>query len=209
MLLANSYKVSKGYNFINSPKEKKSSLTETLLVGVVGLFGFMGSGATYAGSREPQVVSIYSTLNSKDVPLLQEVVESETLAFNEQVKLIKDSFGLNMSVMAELLNVSRPTVYAWIKGEPPKLEEHINHVMYIVRQAKIYEALNLDRPDNFIKRPIFNEESLFSLLKQERIISESDYALIKDLDSKESQTRAIGLKKNEFRTSEGVLDDLA
>ncbi len=119
MLLANSYKGSNGYNFLNSPKEKKASLTETLLVGVVGLFGFMGSGATYAGSREPEVVFIYSTLKSKDTSSKQEVVESEILTFTEQIKLIKDSFGLNMSAMAELLNVSRPTVYAWMKGETP------------------------------------------------------------------------------------------
>lgn len=208
MLLTNSYSISNGYNFINRPKVKKSSLTETLLVGVVGLFGFMGSGATYAGSREPQIVSIYSTLNSKDAQSKQNIVESEILTFNEQIKLIKDSFGLNMSAMAELLNVSRPTVYAWMKGESPKLEEHITHIMYVVRQAKIYEALNLDRPDNFIKRPIFNEESLFSLLKEEKTISESEYALIKDLDSKESQTRVIGLKKNELRVSDDILDDL-
>lgn len=209
MLLANSYKGSNGYNFLNSPKEKKASLTETLLVGVVGLFGFMGSGATYAVSREPEVVFIYSTLKSKDTSSKQEVVESEILTFTEQIKLIKDSFGLNMSAMAELLNVSRPTVYAWMKGETPKLEEHITHVMHVVKQAKIYESLNLDRPDNFIKRPMLNGESLFSLLKQERTISELDYALIKELDSKESQIRAVGLKKNEFRTFEDVLDDLA
>lgn len=208
MLLANSYKGSNGYNFINSTKEKKTSLTETLLVGVVGLFGFMGSGATYAGSREPEVVSIYSTLKSKDTSSKQEVVGSEILTFTEQVRLIKDSFGINMSAMAELLNVSRPTVYAWMKGDTPKLEEHITHVMHVVKQAKIYESLNLDRPDNFIKRPILNGESLFSLLKQERTISHSNYALIKELDSKESQTRAVGLKKNEFRTFEDVLDDL-
>lgn len=209
MLLTNSYSNSNGYGFINRPKEKKSSLTETFLVGVVGLFGFMGSGATYAGSREPEVVSIYSTLKSKDTSSNQEVLESEILTFTDQIKLIKDSFGLNMSAMAELLNVSRPTVYAWMKGETPKLEEHITHVMHVIKQAKIYESLNLDRPDNFIKRPILNGESLFSLLKQERTISESDYALIKELDSKESQTRTIGLKKNEFRTSNDVLDDFA
>ncbi len=81
--------------------------------------------------------------------------------------------------------------------------------MHVVKQAKIYESLNLDRPDNFIKRPMLNGESLFSLLKQERTISELDYALIKELDSKESQIRAVGLKKNEFRTFEDVLDDLA
>lgn len=169
MLLANSYKGSNGYNFLNSPKEKKASLTETLLVGVVGLFGFMGSGATYAGSREPEVVSIYSTLKSKDTSSKQEVVESEILTFTEQIKLIKDSFGLNMSAMAELLNVSRPTVYAWMKGETPKLEEHITHVMHVVKQAKIYESLNLDRPDNFIKRPMLNGESLFSLLNRKEL----------------------------------------
>ena len=65
----------------------------------------------------------------------------------------------------------------------------------------------LVRPDNFIKRPLFDGESLFSLLKQKKTISNADFILIQGLDYKESQTRVVGLKKNEFRTSDDVLDD--
>lgn len=131
------------------------------------------------------------------------------LTISEQLELIKNSFGLNMSAMAELLNISRPTAYTWLKGEPPKNQENIYHTNFVVSQAKIYSELNLERPDNFIKRPLFNGESLFSLLKMGETISELEYARIKELDLKESQTRASGLKKNAFRTSDDVLDDLA
>ena len=109
--------------------------------------------------------------------------------------------------MAELLNVSRPTVYAWLKGEPPKTQENISHINFVENQARMYGELNLVRPDNFIKRPLFDGESLFSLLKQKKTISNADFILIQGLDYKESQTRVVGLKKNEFRTSDDVLDD--
>ncbi|MDC4061124.1 hypothetical protein, partial [Acinetobacter baumannii] len=131
------------------------------------------------------------------------------LSISEQVEIIKNSFGLNMSAMAELLNISRPTIYAWLKGEPPKTQDNISHISFIVKHALSYRDLNLDRPDNFIKRPIFDSESLFSLLREEKQITESMYTLIKDLDTKESQTRANGLKKNELRTSDDILNDLA
>ena len=45
------------------------------------------------------------------------------------------------------------------------------------------------------------------LLKQKKTISNADFILIQGLDYKESQTRVVGLKKNEFRTSDDVLDD--
>ncbi|CAI3137812.1 hypothetical protein MWMV8_MWMV8_01141 [Acinetobacter calcoaceticus] len=186
----------------------KTSFTELCFAGIVGFFGAMGTG---------------SSLNQRDVyehaayviPVDDKNDEAESdkkinyLSISEQVEIIKNSFGLNMSAMAELLNISRPTIYAWLKGEPPKTQDNISHISFIVKHALSYRDLNLDRPDNFTKRPIFDGESLFSLLREEKQITESMYTLIKDLDTKESQTRANGLKKNELRTSDDILNDLA
>jgi len=188
----------------------RASFTEICLVGIVGFFGAMGTGSSLKQrdmlERAAYIVPTSSTKHEEIADVAEKITH---LTISEQVKLIKDSFSLNMSAMAELLNVSRPTIYAWLKGEPPKTQENISHTNFVTSQAQIYSELNLERPDNFIKRPLFNGESLFSLLKQERTISASEYALIKELDLKESQTRAMGLKKNEFRTSDDVLDDLA
>lgn len=188
--------------------KSKTSFTELCLVGIVGFFGAMGTGSSL-NQRDVFEHAAYVIPVDDKKEELDSTEKTTYLTISEQVDLIKNSFGLNMSAMAELLNISRPTVYAWLKGEPPKIQENMSHTNFVASQAQIYRELNLERPDNFIKRPLFNGESLFSLLKQEKTISESEYALIKNLDLKESQTRAMGLKKNELRTSHDVLDDLA
>ncbi|MDH1799306.1 hypothetical protein [Acinetobacter johnsonii] len=186
----------------------RTSLTEFCLAGIVGFFGAMGTGSSLNPRATLEHAAYVIPLDSKKEEF-DSAKKVTYLTISEQIELIKNSFGLNMSAMAELLNISRPTAYAWLKGEPPKNQENIYHTAFVVSQAKIYSELNLERPDNFIKRPLFNGESLFSLLKMGKTISELEYARIKELDLKESQTRAGGLKKNEFRTSDDVLDDLA
>jgi len=189
-------------------QKSKTSMTELLLAGVVGFFGSIGTGG-FTNNREALEHAAYIVPLDNDLNIQETQDNTLPLTISEQIKLIKNSFALNMSTMAELLKVSRPTVYAWIKGEPPKTQELIVHANFLTHHAKIYAELNLDRPDNFTKRPIFDGESLFSLLREEKQITESMYTLIKDLDTKESQTRANGLKKNELRTSDDILNDLA
>ncbi len=186
-------------------KKPKTSVTELLLVGVVGFFGAIGTGG-FTSQREAlehaaYVIPVNDDLDKDDKKTYQ-------LTIPEQLTLIKESFGLNMSAMADLLNVSRPTVYSWIKGEPPKSEEHMSHAAFVTNIAEKYSALNLERPDNFIKRPLFEGESLFSLLKLDKEVSEKVYVLIKELDLKESNTRAAGLRKNDVRIYQDILDDL-
>lgn len=193
------------YTTSNKPK---SSLTELCFAGLVGFLGTMGTGSSQSQRDISENAAFVVPVSGKKEGL-DTAEKPIPLAINEQIELVRNSFGLNISAMAELLTVSRPTVYAWLKGEPPKLSEHISHIDFLVRQASAYVELNLDRPDNFIKRPLFGEDSLFSLLKSKTTISLSQYRLIKKLDLKESKTRAIGLKKHELRTSDDVLDDLA
>lgn len=191
-------------------KQSKASFTEMCLAGLMGIVGFLGATGTGSSSSQRDIYKRAAYVIPASQATQSDTIENTAhLSISEQVKLIKDSFGLNMSAMAELLNVSRPTVYAWLKGEPPKTPDYISHVSFLVIQAYAYDELGLDRPDNFIKRPLFDEDSLFSRLKVGKTISESEFALIKKLDLKESQTRANGLKKNELRTSDDVLDDLA
>lgn len=188
-------------------KKHNSSFTELCLVGIIGFFGAMGTGST-SNYRERSQHAAYITPSNDTNKILNLPVESAPLSISEQISIIKDSFGLNISAIANLLNVSRTTVYSWIKGEPPKLEQHLRHLDDIVNIAKKYSSLNLDRPDNFIKRPLFNGQSFFALLQSGAVISDDKYTFIQDLDRREAETRITGLKRNELRTSSDVLDEL-
>ncbi|ARG15464.1 TPA: XRE family transcriptional regulator [Acinetobacter nosocomialis] len=198
--------ISYGSQYVST--KSKTSFTEICFAGIVGFFGAMGTGSSL-NQRDVYEYAAYVVPVDDKKDGIESDKKTSYLSISEQVKIIKDSFGLNMSAMAELLNISRPTIYAWIRGEPPKTQDNISHISFVEKQALLYRDLHLDRPDNFIKRPIFDGESLFSLLREEKQINDYMYTLIKDLDTKESQTRAHGLKKNEIRTSDDILNDLA
>ena len=82
----------------------------------------------------------------------------------EHVALIRDTFGLNMSDLACVLGVTRPTVYAWLAGQEPK-PETLTHIRRISRTAEEVKGLKIPRVENLIHRPILGGYSLLDKLK--------------------------------------------
>lgn len=82
----------------------------------------------------------------------------------DQVSEIRDVYGLNMSELANVLGVTRPTVYAWLSGQEPKPESlvHIKRLSSVTPQIK---ELNVPRRENLIRRPIFEGKSLLEKIK--------------------------------------------
>ncbi len=105
----------------------------------------------------------------------------------ERVALIRDAFALNMSELATVLGVSRPTAYAWLDGQEPK-PEAIQEIQRISELAEQLLAMGVHRVDKLIRRPIFGSKSLIDKLK-EREATVDDLVVLKDLAYKEAQSR--------------------
>ncbi len=112
-------------------------------------------------------------------------IDSRTPA--EHVALIRDAFALNMSELAMILGVSRPTAYAWLDGQEPKPEaiQAIQHISELAEQLRIVKITRLDK---LIRRPIFNSQSLIDKLKAGEVTGE-DLSILKQLADKEAQSR--------------------
>lgn len=147
-------------------------------------------------SYNPQIQFEYSISNK---------IDDRTTAAH--VKNIQESFSLNTSELAAVLDVTRPTVYAWLEGSQEPKPEAVNHIRKISQVADKFRCLNISRIDSLIRRPIFNGRSLLDKLKaNEEIVN--DLFTLKILADKENQARKAskGSDKNIRSLSEAADD---
>lgn len=184
-------------------KPEKPSLTEALLVGFIGLYSTLGSFGS--GSLSPKrIPCAYQSSPFQVSPACESVA-----SVSEQIQHIQNNLRLNMSALAELIDVSRPSLYKWLKGEPPHSQEVLNKISWLHNQASRIETLNLVRADILIKRPVFNGQSLFDFLKVGTVV-EDDYLLtLQNIDQKEANVRASSIKGKPIRSIQDAIDEIS
>lgn len=105
----------------------------------------------------------------------------------EMLTTIRHALKLNMSDLASVLGVSRPTVYAWLGGDDPSHENYI-HIVRLQVVADKVEHSGVERFEKLLKRPIFDGASFFDKLKAQEDITEPLLAL-KSLGDREQAAR--------------------
>ncbi len=161
----------------------------------VMLCATLGSGAmhglTQDGLREAlsrnRAQLVRSSVDADELAQANQMAESRTVG--EQLREIRQAFGLNATDMSLLFSISRPTVYAWMDGQEPR-PETASRILALVKLADEFAALGLRRPDTLVKRPLFeNGQSLFDLLLQGADVRVYFDTLLA-LDDKEAASRA-------------------
>jgi transcriptional regulator with XRE-family HTH domain len=105
----------------------------------------------------------------------------------EHVANIRDVLGINMSDLASILGVTRPTVYAWYEGQEPKTEA-VTHIQRLSRISDEIKRINIIRIDKLIHRPILDGRSLLDILKTDED-PVAALVTLKAVADKEEQTR--------------------
>ena len=115
----------------------------------------------------------------------------DTRSPSENVANIRDVFAINMSDLASVLGVTRPTVYAWLTGQEPKGEA-------VIRIQKLSRAADQFNRANIIRLDILKTD--------EDPVAE--LATLKAIADKEAQTRREpkGSGKN-LRSLDDVLSE--
>jgi transcriptional regulator with XRE-family HTH domain len=106
----------------------------------------------------------------------------------ENITNIRDVFAINMSDLASILGVTRPTVYNWLAGQEPKAEAIIR-VEKLSRIADEFGRANIIRLDKLMNRPILNGRSLLDIFKTDEDPLTA-LATLKAIADKEAQTRS-------------------
>lgn len=106
----------------------------------------------------------------------------------EHIANIRDVLKINMSDLATVFGVSRPTVYAWQEGQEPK-SDAVKHIFRISQAADKIRNININRIDKLLTRPVFNGHSLIDLLKTEDNLSDAIFSLKKIADREEQRRK--------------------
>lgn len=126
----------------------------------------------------------------------------DALSTSEQVSRIRELFGLTMSDLANVFGVSRPTVYAWLRGQDPK-PESLTLIYRLSAVADEIEKLAVPRIEKLVRRPIFQGRSLIDKMKSGDDVFEH-LATIKSLGEKEKQVRQR--QKGSGRSKRSIAD---
>lgn len=96
--------------------------------------------------------------------------EEERLAGSpEGLSIIQHYLSLNLSDVAIILHVTRPTIYSWLRDESTPHEHNIARIRQILKLAKIWSDMSTKRLGKYLKIPSSDGYSVFNLLSEENI----------------------------------------
>jgi transcriptional regulator with XRE-family HTH domain len=118
---------------------------------------------------------------------LPDTLEAVLPGPSEQLRLIRDTLSLSMSDLAAVMGVSRPTIYAWLEGDEPNLDNQ-KALTRLWKVAKELGERQIERCDKLIKRPIFEGQTLLDKLKANQEVSDC-LDVIQAISEREAQER--------------------
>ncbi len=99
----------------------QTGAAEKVVTSVMGILFLGAPGDAIALQQGPIETSIlYSS--SQSIPLAEVIEKPATFQPSESITFIRKIYGFNVTELAQLLGVTRPTVYNWIKGGEVKKE---------------------------------------------------------------------------------------
>ena len=156
-----------------------------IVLGVHLLIWTAGTGGIMTAHSTAEVLNRFHYPRIHVEPSRAKPVDMRSPA--EHVANIRDVFAVNMSDLASVLGVTRPTVYAWLAGQEPKGEAVIR-IQQLSRAADKFNQANIIRLDKLVHRPILNRRSLLDVLKTDEDPVPA-LATLKVIADKEAQTR--------------------
>jgi DNA-binding transcriptional regulator YiaG len=104
-------------------------------------------------------------------PVIQIEVGQQAIApitVPQKLECIREAFGVSTSALADVLAVSRPTVYQWIKGQSEPTGENRNRLDQVALHAATWrKAFPGENMDHWLTDSEPGQTSLLDLLRQE------------------------------------------
>jgi len=98
---------------------------------------------------------------------LENSIESKILAVDEMLAAIRSTLSLNVSELARVLKVERPTIYAWMNSESLPHRENQSKLDRLFAAAQIWLGITQNPMGNFLKSKTRSGVSFLELLVQE------------------------------------------
>jgi len=131
-----------------------------MLVPRPGTGGMLTDAALWASSRWVS----FDSSSAETGQIHFDERESTIAGLEQRFRALKATLGATITDMADLFDVARPSIYAWLKGQEPRAEK-IARLAELEVSAKKIEPFGIPRIDRLLKRPLRSGGSLFSLIK--------------------------------------------
>jgi hypothetical protein len=96
--------------------------------------------------------------------------EEERIAGStEGLSTIQHHLSLNLSDLAAVLRVSRPTIYTWLREESSPQAHNVSRMQLLFWVAKMWSGVSPRPLGSHLKTAVVESQSVFDLLSQERI----------------------------------------
>jgi|SRR5690554_4386645 len=145
-----------------------SALALSAAAACVGTSAFMPLPSSTVGSggvATPETVLARHQWSDSSGYVSLRVATSLTPA--QQLDFVREVLSISITDLADLLDVARPTVYAWMQGTATPRDEHLARLNQVEQQAHIVEAFGLLNTAKLLKRPLRDGTSLLQRLKQQ------------------------------------------
>ncbi len=98
----------------------------------------------------------------------EEGIEGSTQALS----VLQHYLSLNLSELAMVLQVSRPTIYSWLRDQSSPQAQNLARIRQISKLAKIWPGISRRPVGLHLKTPVMDGRSILDLLSQDQIDSE-------------------------------------
>lgn len=121
-----------------------------------------GTGGVYT----PTNIQLGLTALPNSVVEIRGYHAKRNLLFSVPQQLIglREMFGLTMTELAQIFNVTRPTVYAWLNGSEPK-EEIKSRICELAKYVQELRNVGIPQAGLLARQPLASGQSLISLFK--------------------------------------------
>lgn len=181
----------------NSRSSSKFLQTAAVLCGSV----VFGSGGVAVATDYSPTSNMYI---ARALPSRSALGVERTVSVYERMTQIRHYLSLNVSNLAKVFLVQRPTVYAWLKGTSDPHEENLTRLSEIHRIAKEWHRIAGIPMGNLHKMPLANGSSLLDTLCHAKIDTSAVDRILQSL--KAEQDRESTAKANRYRSVKSIAE---
>ncbi|MDP2242171.1 MAG: hypothetical protein Q8K18_18695 [Burkholderiales bacterium] len=153
----------------NPDTDRNSDSNRLFCYALAATIGTGGLGALALQDLVRQFHATGSTYNIK-YHSPSTVEEIQAVSVSDYTATIKAAFGLSISDLAAVLQVKRPTIYAWLDPDtaPETLRAvNLNRLTSLFSLATYWNNLNSLPAGEYMKSLVFNGDSLLKLFRQD------------------------------------------
>jgi len=155
-----------------------------------------GTGGAFASENVAELPK-WVVASVIEVKRAHQAIPTDTRSVRDHLLNVRDTFRLNMTELAQVFGVTRPAAYGWLEGVEPKPEVR-TLILSLSRAADRLAKADIERPELYVRRPMFDGKSLVDLLKAGRNIDDAVSA-IEVLAKKETTVRKEALTRHAGR----------